>query len=216
MTRPSLAPSEKTVNPKNILRRASITLACLLVASAVHAQSTPPKIAVINLRLAIASTAEGKQALADFETRFNARQKDIDDINRKIDEIARQFAEKQNTWSDEQKAKAQQDGQRLTRQLNRKQAAFQDDRNAAKDDIVQHIGGRLLPIVDRYARENNLGTVIDSSATGTPLLFVAPTSDITEAVAKLYDRAYPVKSAAATPAKPPAPANKPASVPTKP
>jgi len=202
------------VNPKLILRTTLITLACFLAAT-LHAQSSP-KIAIINLRLAIATTAEGKQALADFETRFAARQKELDEISRKIDDIARQFSEKQATWSDEQKAKAQAEGQRLTRQLNRKQAAFQDDRNAAKDDVIQRIGGRLLPIVDRYATEQNLGTVIDSSAPGTPLLFVAPAVDITEAVAKLYDQAYPLKSAAAAPAKPASAGTKPAATPTKP
>jgi len=193
---------------------AAVRCACLplafFLAATLYAQSSP-KIAVINLRLAIASTAEGRQALAEFDIRFAARQKEIDEINRKIDDIAKQFQEKQNTWSAEQKAKAQLEGQRLTRILNRKQAEYQDDRNTAKDDIVQTIGSKLVPVVDRYARENNLGTVMDSSAPGTPLLFVAPTIDITEAVTKLYDQAHPSKGAAAVPApaKPPAATAKP-------
>ena len=186
-----------------------------MAAATLYAQSTP-KIAIINLRLAIANTAEGKQALADFETRFAAREKELDEINRKINDVARQFADKQNTWPDEQKAKAQLEGQRLTRLLNRKQTEYSDERNAAKDDIVQRIGGKLVPLVDRYARENNLGTVIDASAPGTPLLFVAPTIDITEAVAKLYDQSYPVKAATPVPAKPAASATKPAPTPSKP
>jgi len=195
--------------------RIALVLACLLAATTVCAQSAP-KIAIINLRLAIATTGEGKQALADFDARFTARQKEFDEINRKIDDIAHQFADKQNTWSDEQKAKAQLEGQRLTRLLNRKQAEYNDDRNAAKEDIVQRIGGKLVPLIDRYARENNLGTVIDSSAPGTPLLFVSPTIDITEAVAKLYDRSYPVKAATTVPAKPAASTTKPAPTPSKP
>jgi len=196
-------------------RRTALTLVCFLAASALHAQSVP-KLAIVNLRLAIATTGEGKQALADFETRFASRQKELDEINRKIDDIARQFGEKQNTWSDEQKAKAQLEGQRLTRLLNRKQADYKADRDAAKDDIVQRIGVKLIPLIDRYAQENNLGTVIDSSAPGTPLLFVSPTVDITEAVAKLYDQTYPVKAAVAAPAKPAAPATRPVASPAKP
>jgi len=195
----------------------AVRCACLSItlvfASSLHAQSSP-QIAVVNLRLAIASTAEGKQALAEFDNRFAARQKEIDEINRKIDDIAKQFQDKQSTWSDEQKAKAQVEGQRLTRILNRKQAEYQEDRNSAKEDIIQTIGSKLVPIVDRYARENNLGTVMDSSAPGTPLIFVAPTVDITEAVTRLYDQAHPSRSAAAAPAKSAPPAAKP--VPTKP
>lgn len=196
-----------------VLRRSLAILFCLVAAATLRAQS-PPKMAIINLRLAIASTAEGKQFLADFETKFAPRQNELNEINRKIEELAKQIQAKQSTWSDEQKAKAQIEGQRLTRMLNRKQADYQSDRNAAKEDIVQTIGGRLVPVIDRYARENNLGTVIDSSGPGAPLLFVSPTVDITEPVAKLYDQTHPVKSTAAAPAKPatapakPAPATK--------
>jgi len=191
------------------VRRACLPLVFFLTAT-LHAQSSA-KIAIINLRLAIASTAEGKQALAEFDTRFAPRQKEIDEINRKIDDIAKQFQEKQSSWSNEQKAKAQLEGQRLSRILNRKQAEYQDDRNTAKEDIIQTIGSKLVPVVDRYARENNLGTVMDSSAPGTPLIFVAPTIDITEAVTKLYDQTHPSKTAAAGPAKSAPPAAKPAS-----
>ena len=182
------------MNLKKILPVAFLIPTGLLATATLGAQSSAPKLAIVNLRLAIASTAEGKQALADFETRFAARQKEIDQINRKINDLAQQFGEKQNTWSDEQKAKAQADGQRLTRQLDRKTAEFQADRDAAKDDIVQRIGSKIGPIVERYARENNLGTVFDSSAPNTPLLLVAPPIDVTDAITKLYDQAFPAKS----------------------
>ena len=198
---------EKTVNLKKILPAAFMIPVGLLATATLGAQSSAPKLAILNLRLAIASTAEGKQALADFETRFAARQKEIDEINRKINGLAQQFGEKQNTWSDEQKAKAQADGQRLTRQLDRKTAEFRADRDAAKDDIVQRIGSKMVPIVERYARENRLDTVFDSSAPNTPLLLVAPPIDVTDTITKLYDQAFPAKSAGtpatSTPAHPP-------------
>lgn len=200
---------EKTVNLKKILPAAFMIPVGLLATATLGAQSSAPKLAILNLRLAIASTAEGKQALADFETRFAVRQKEIDQINRKINDLAQQFGEKQNTWSDEQKAKAQADGQRLTRQLDRKTAEFQADRNAAKDDIVQRIGSKMVPIVERYARENSLDTVFDSSAPNTPLLLVAPPIDVTDAITKLYDQAFPAKSAGTPDTSKPAPTHPP-------
>lgn len=197
------------MNLKKILPVVLLLPTGLLATAALGAQASAPKLAIVNLRLAIASTAEGKQALADFETRFAARQKEIDEINRKINDLAQQFGEKQNTWSDEQKAKAQADGQRLTRRLDRKTAEFQADRDAAKDEIVQRIGSKIVPIVERYARERNLGTVFDSSARNTPLVLVAPPIDITDAIAKLYDQAFPAKSAATPTTSKPAPAQPP-------
>jgi hypothetical protein len=54
--------------------------------------------------------------------------------------------------------------------------------------------------VDRYARENGIAVVLDSSAQGGTILYRADQVDITPDIVRLYDAAYPVKPAAsATP-----------------
>lgn len=206
------------MNSRNVIRAAVLGVICAAGAAGAPAQVAPAaKIGVVNLRLAIATTAEGKQALAEFESRFTARQKELDEISRKINDLSRQLEDKQSPWSDEQKAKAQVQGQRLMRQLERKQSEFQQDRDAAKLEIVDRIGRKMLDVVDRYSREHNLGTVFDSSSQNSPVLFAATTIDITQPIAKLYDQAYPVKAAAAPASKPATTTPKPAAPrPTKP
>jgi len=94
-----------------------------------------------------------------------------------------------------------------------------EELNAAQSEVVDTIGRKMLEVLDRYSRENGYTVVLDTSAQGSPVVYGSSQSDITNEIVRLYDQAYPVKSAApagssssstpkpATPA--PAPAKKP-------
>src|ERR1700720_1974489 len=98
-----------------------------LGASVLLAQSKPAntteagaKVAAINMRAAIANTAEGKQAAAQMETEFMARRKELEDLNKKINDLQQRLTAGANTLSDEGKQRLTVEGQRLTRQLERR------------------------------------------------------------------------------------------------
>jgi len=206
---------EKKVNSRNIIQVAFLGTACLFGASALCGQTaagsaTSGKIGVINVRQAIVTTAEGKQASAELQTQFAPRQKELETMNN-------QLQANQTTWSDEQKGRATAQGQRLTQQLDRKNNELQEDVNAAQADVVDRIGRKMMDVLDRYARENSLVAVFDSSAQNSPILFASTNIDITQEIIKLYDQAYPVKNASAAPSKPAATTTpKPVNPPTKP
>ena len=210
------------MNSRNFIQVAVLGTAGLFGSSALSAQtaagsSTSGKIGVINVRQAIVTTAEGKQASAELQTQFAARQKELEGLNNQINDLRTQLTANQTTWSDEQKARATAQGQRLTQQLDRKNNELQEDVNAAQADVVDRIGRKMMDVLDRYARENSLVAVFDSSAQNLPILFASTNIDITQEIIKLYDQAYPIKSAASTPAKPAATTPKPANPPaTKP
>ena len=211
---------EKKVNSRNIIQVALLGTACLVGAAAVWGQTaagsaTSGKIGVINVRQAIVTTAEGKQASAELQTQFAPRQKELETMNNQINDLRNQLQANQTTWSDEQKGRATAQGQRLTQQLDRKQNEVQEDVNAAQADVVDRIGRKMMDVLDRYARENRMVAVFDSSAQNSPILFASTNIDITQEIIKLYDQAYPIKGATAAPAKAPAtttprPANPPA------
>jgi len=45
------------------------------------------RVAAINMRAAIANTSEGKQAAAQLEAQFLARRKELEDLNKKINDL---------------------------------------------------------------------------------------------------------------------------------
>ncbi|MGB7727435.1 MAG: OmpH family outer membrane protein [Candidatus Acidiferrum sp.] len=207
------------MNSRNMIRTGVLGLACLLGTAAVRAQATPGsasggKIGVINVRQAIVTTAEGKQASAELQTQFTPRQNELEGMNKQINDLRNRLSAGANTLSDEEKVRLTQQGQRLTAQLDRKNNELNEDVQAAQADVVDRIGRKMMDVLDRYARENGLVAVFDSSAQNSPILFASTNIDITQEIIKLYDQSYPVKGAAAPAAKP---ATKPATPPaTKP
>ena len=210
---------EKTVNSGNMIRVAAVATLCLLGTVAVRAQGAAPagaaaggKIGVLNVRQAIVTTAEGKQASAELQSQFSPRQNEMEALNKQINDIRQQLAANQTTWSDEQKTKAQNQGQRLAAQLDRKNTELQTDVNDAQSEVVDRIGRKMMEVLDRYSRENGFVAVFDSSAQSSPIIYASNNIDITQDIIRLYDQQYPLKGGSA-PATRPAAAPKPAGAP---
>lgn len=220
MTGPEIN-EENKVNSRNIMRVAALGIACVLGTAVVKAQSAAAapgeKIGVINLRVAIGSTAEGKQASAELQSQFAARQNELEVLTKQINDLNQRLSSGQATLSDEEKQRISQQGERLKSQGERKYNELQEDINAAQGEVVDRIGRKMMDVLERYSRENGLVAILESSGQNTPLLYHSPTIDVTQDIVKLYDQAYPLKSGSATPStKPAATTPKPAATTPKP
>lgn len=174
-------------------------LATLCVLPAAFAQSAAPagapmRIAVLNVQVAITSTAEGKQAAAELQSQFTPRQTELQNMQKQIDDIRNRLQTGQTTLSDEEKARLAREGDQLTRNLQRKQQESQDDFNDSQQDVVNRIGRKLVEILDGYSKQNSLAVVLDTSAQQTPVIYASNEIDITQEIIRLYDQKYPVGS----------------------
>ena len=205
-----------------LLQTAFLAAACLFSTVAVHAQGTAAagaavsgKTGVINIRQAIASTSEGKQAGAELQSQFAARQTELEGLNKQINDLRQRLDTGRGKISDEEQARLTRQGEVMARQLQRKQDEYQEDVNAAQGEVFDRIGRKMVDVLDRYARENSYVIILDSSAQNTPILFASTNIDVTQDIIRLYDGAYPVKAGSTTPAAKPAakPATPPAQKP---
>lgn len=217
MNRSSLN-KEKKVNSSHYLRTAALTIACLMGTAAVRAQAAASaKVGVIDVRSAIVTTAEGKQASAELQSKFASRQTELENLNKQINDIRQRLQAGANTLSPEEQGRLQRQGELLARQLERKQNEYQEDVNAEQGEVIDRIGRKMVDVLNRYARENGFIAVFDSSAQNSPLIYKSEQIDITQDIIRLYDQAYPVKGGTVTPAKPAAkPAAPPAAKPATP
>lgn len=190
------------MKPYAAIRASALTIACGFASIAIWAQSRPAgntqagsRIAAINMRGAIANTAEGKQAAAQLETEFQARRKELEDLNKKINDIQQRLSAGQNELNDEEKQHLTLEGQKLTRQLDRRQNEFREDLNDAQSEVISRIGRKIVDVLGKYAPANGYGAVLDNSSQTTPVMYAA--TDITQDIVKLYDQTYPLKTAAA-------------------
>jgi outer membrane protein len=176
------------------------------------ASASATKIGILNVKEAITSTAEGKQANVQLQAQFTPQTTELDNMQRQMQDLQNQLANGARTLSADAQASLQAKGQLLQRQFQRKQDDLNDQLTAAQNDIVDGIGRKMLDVLDKYAKEKGYAVILDSSAQGTPVVYGATTLDVTDDVIRLYDQAYPVKAAA-----PAAPATRaPASAPAQP
>jgi outer membrane protein len=205
------------------VKLAVAAVACLLAVPAAFAQTTgnptpaapsapAVRIGVLNIRLAIVTTAEGKQASAELQSQFAPRQTEAQNVAKQIQDIRTRLEQGQATMPDEERARLQRQGEALTRRLNRMQQELQEDVQAAEAEVGERIGGKLMQVVDRYARENGFAVVLNVSPDTNHVIYAANAVDVTQDVIRLYDAANPIRSSAA----PAQPAARPAAQPGQP
>lgn len=207
------------MNSRMKIHAVALAAASLLVVVVVRAQSPAAspaaagKVGVINIRAAIGSTAEGKQAQAELQSKFAPRQTEIENMNKQINDLRQRLAACEGKCSQDEIQRLTTQGQRMTQQFDRKNTEFNEDSNAALSDVIDSIGRKMVDVLERYAGQNGYSVVLDSSAQNNPILFASQQIDVTQDIVRLYDQAYPVKGGAPAQQKP---AAKPAPTPTKP
>jgi Skp family chaperone for outer membrane proteins len=96
----------------------------------------------------------------------------------------------------------------LNRDLVSKQREFEDKQRIAKRDLEERqqalqkeLGGKLRDIVTTYAEQSRYAAVMVLDTLN--LVYLAPSTDLTDMVIKMYNEKYPLaaKAPAATPPK---------------
>jgi outer membrane protein len=192
------------VNLRIVLRFAALSAACLVGTAASWAQAAPAaaaapvkSVGIINLRGAIGSTAEGKQASAELQSQFAPRSSEIDALTKQINDLQQKLQAGQGKLSQEEETRLTAEGQRLTQRLDRRRNDFQEDATAAQQEVLERIGRKMVDVLDRYARENGFSVVLDTSGQNSPILYASNQVDVTQDIIRLYDQQYPVKTGAA-------------------
>ena len=180
-------------------------LAALLLIPSAWAQGAaagPEKIGVLNMQIAITSTAEGKQASSELQAQFAPRQAELENVRKQIEDIQTRLRNGASTLSDDEKQRLVRENDTLTRGYQRKQQDFNDDGNEAQREVIDRIGRRLMEVVEKYARDNGYSIVLDNSSQNTPVIFSANGVDISQDIIRLFDQQYPAKAGTTGGAKP--------------
>ncbi len=159
------------------------------------AAAPPSRVGVLNFRLAILNTAEGKLASAELQSQFAPRNSDLENLRKQIEDAQNRLRAGANTMPDEEKARLQRQGEQWGRAFQRKQDELREDVTSAENEVGDRIGRKMMEIVDRYSRENAYAVVFDISGQTTPVLYASNQVDITQDIIRLFDQAHPVHPA---------------------
>src|SRR3989441_10040039 len=195
-------------------------------APALGTAATGSKLGTINVENAIFGSNEGQRDLEALSKKLEPKRNDLKAQNDAIDALKKQLSTQGASMNEDAKGN-------LTRQVEQKQKALERAAQDAQEDFQnqqQEIGSRIFqkmgPIILKYATDNALGVIIDTSNPwpNGPVLWAGPSVDITKPIVEAYNAqsgvpaparpvAAPKPTGAATrPAAPPA--TKPAAPPT--
>lgn len=179
------------------------TLVLALAATAGAQTSAPPtRVGVIHIQNAIIGTNDGRKAAAELEARVSPKRKELEAKQSAIAQAQDRLNKGRNTMSADEREKLIRDIDQRTKALNRDTEDAQAESEQEQQKVLQDLGGRLMAVIDKYARDNGYNLILDVSSQQTPVLYISSGIDITQDIIALYDKAAP--GAAAAPGSRPA------------
>ena len=160
----------------------------------------PNKLAIINIQAAIANTDEGQRDLDALQKKFEPKQIELKSLSDQVDNLKKQLAAQTDKLNDDERNKRVQAIESKQKTLQRDLEDAQNEYQTQSNEIAQRIGGKLMQSLDSYAKQSGYAVVIDVSSQQSPVLWAAPSVDITKPVIDAYNVVSGVAAPAAKPA----------------
>ena len=168
-------------------------------AAAVNATGVS-KIAIINIQQAIVATNEGRRDFETLNKKFDPKQAELKAQNDEVDRLKKDLSAQTDKLSEDERNKRVQSIEVKQKALQRSFEDAQNDYQAQSNEVAQRIGQKLMEVMDKYAKQNGIGVVIDVSSQNSNVLWGSEQANITAAVVDLYNSQSGI--AAPTPSAP--------------
>ena len=189
-----------------------VTLASGMILSAsaqtpAAAPAGPAKVAVIAFQMAVAQTNEGQRNFADLQKKFEPRRDQLKKLNDEVEGLSKQLQAAGDKLAPAEQQSRAAAIETKKKQLERDAEDAQNDYQQAMQEIYNNLASKVYDVLQTYSEQQGFTVVLDVSLQQQPVLYAAPSTNITKAVIDAYN----VKSGVPAP---PADAPKPAA--TKP
>jgi outer membrane protein len=167
--------------------------------------AAPTKVGIINIQAAIVGTKDGQAAAKQLEEKSAPKKKQLEGLQAEINGLRDKLNKMSSVGSEEEKRKLMAEIDGRTKSFNRQVEDAQAELDQDQGRVLNELGGRLLAVLDKYAKDNGYAVILDVSQQNTPVLFAANNIDVTQEVVALYDKnAPPAGAAPPTSSAPPA------------
>lgn len=146
------------------------------------------KVGVISIQGALVGTKDGQKATQELENKVAPKRKEFESRQNEIAQLQEQFNKGNSVMSDDKRGQVARDIDEKKRRLERDMQDAEEEIKAEQQKMLQGLGGRILAVIQKYAKDNGYSVVLDDSSPSTPLIWAAPTVDITQDIIALYDK----------------------------
>ena len=157
------------------------------------APPSPPgladKIGMVSMQSAIVGTNDGQKYLQLLAKKFDPKKFELKSLGDEIDGLRKQLETQGPKLNDDARATLSRQIEIKQKTLSREQEDAQNDFAEQQNEIVQRILQKLLPVIDKYAKDSGLSLVMEASKPwpDSPVLWARPSIDITKAVVDIYN-----------------------------
>ena len=158
------------------------------------------KIATINMEQAIFGSNEGQREVDDLSKKLEPKQTELKKLNDEIDGLKKQLSSAGDKLTDDARATLVKQIEQKQKSLERSMQDARDDAQTQQQEIANRILQKMGPVIVNYASTTGFGMIVDTSNPWPqgPVLWAAPSVDITRAVVEAYN----LKSGVPEPARP--------------
>ena len=180
---------------------AAVAQAAAAPASAPAANApAPTKIGVVPIQEAIFATNEGKKEVDALQQKYNPRYAELKNLNDEVENLKKQFQAQGDKLNDEQRASRAKEIEAKQKTLQRNYEDAQAEMQQAEQEVLNRIGGKMLTVLEKYAKANGYAVVLDVSNQQNSVLWASQGTVITKELVDAYNAENPAAAPAAKPA----------------
>jgi outer membrane protein len=179
------------------------------------------RIGIITIQDAIVATNEGQRDFEALAKKFEPKRTELKGLSDEIETLKKQLNAQDSKLNDDARASLVKSIESKQKTLQRNQEDAQNDFQQQQAEIAQRILQKMGPVIDKYAKDNGLGLIIDASKPWPEgqVLWANESVNITKAIVDGYNvvsgvaAPAPAAPSAAKPGAPKPAAPKPATPP---
>jgi outer membrane protein len=157
------------------------------------------KIGIVNIQEAIGGTNEGKKEFDALQARFTPKQAELKGLNDEVEGLKKSYEAQRDKLSPDASAAQAKTIEAKQKVLQRNYEDAQAEFQQAEQEVVNKIGGKMLNVLEKYAKNNGFTVILDVSNPQTPVLWASQGTVITKDLVDAYNLESGV---AAPPARP--------------
>jgi outer membrane protein len=104
--------------------------------------------------------------------------------------------------NEEARAKLVRDIETKQKSMQRQLEDAQGEYQGAQGELVNRIGGKLMQVLDKFAKDNGYSMILDVSNPQSPVLWASSPIDVTQEIATAYNAQSGVAAPASAPSAP--------------
>lgn len=169
--------------------RAITFAAAAVVAVAAPRVYAQVRIGVVDIRRAVAESAEGRAAFDALKVRYDDRQRDLDRRTKTIEGLKRRIEHPTAPLPQARLQKMAEDYQRQVMELQQIGQQYTGELQSIEGELTKNILTKMQPVVRQIGQTDNYQLIVDEQ-----VVHFAPTHlNLTDRVIQQYNQQYPVR-----------------------